>query len=310
MPNIILIGGAKRVTLAEQITALFASVGENVKFISVEKDAGFYPISSVASVVGGPSFSSAAFSPFIADLAERNNALPVCCMDAAIPHLSLLRGRDTQRVKYVAHTQEAAQACLDKLLTHRLCAARSLPMPKHYAPGEAMPAELIIKPRRGFGSRGISFCGRSDMRVVPDHGPDFVYQERIYGQETTHDLYVDACGEITISSRDRLAVCDGEVSHCLVRSPTAAESRLLKRIAQTGLFWGPLTVQTFSTSSDDVLITEINARLGGGVTASIAAGAPILEKYFEEAFGIEFPKRRLRQLEMKRAFRDTYNFTS
>jgi carbamoylphosphate synthase large subunit len=306
MANIVMIGGARRVTLAEQMKALFESTGAALEIISVERDSSFYPISEVATVVEGPDFQDQTFSAFLEALANKHNALPVGCMDAALPHVSALRGRKVGQTLIVAHEPEAAQICLDKRLTHLFCVKEGIDSPKHFTVGEPIDLDFVSKPARGFGSKGVSFHRAADFKFVPDLGSDFVYQEKLCGLETTHDLYIDSAGGVTASSRDRFKVIDGEVDHCIVRCPSPDEQMVFDKIAATGLFWGPLTVQTFKTDDGQILLTEINARLGGGATASIAAGVPILEKYFEEAFGVTFPQRPIQRLELKRARRDFY----
>ena len=119
------------------------------------------------------------------------------------------------------------------------------------------------------------------------------------------DSYIASNGKVYASSRDRLAVIDGEVDHCVVRLPTDKEVSIFKKISDSGLFYGPITVQTINFNGDIFLI-EINARFGGGVTASVAAGFPGIELLLFETFGIKMPHKEFKNLEMKRARRDFY----
>jgi predicted ATP-grasp superfamily ATP-dependent carboligase len=308
MNKIILLGGAKRATLVEQISELLKSIGQEVEFISIERDCSFYPISKYAEIIEGPSFQNDSFFIFFESLIRKRNALPIGCMDESLKYIAKLRGKKYQGLTIVGHDEMATGICLDKRLTEKFCNNLNIQTPRTYNPGEIMDTDLIIKPARGFGGKGIIVCRKDEFFEVPDYGSENVYQEKIDGVETTHDLYIDKHGDFVASSRDRLAVIDGEVDHCIVRQPVLEEKEIFKKIASTGLFWGPLTVQTFMTKNNDCLLIEINARLGGGVTASIAAGVPILEKYLAEAFELDFPVRPFRQLEMKRARRDFYKF--
>ena len=308
MINIVLVGGAKRITLVQQISDIVGSINEEVSFISVERDLGFYPISKYAQVMEGPSFQDEKFSLYLKNLVNTYSSLPIACMDAALPFISELRGRIYENVQVIAHTTTAAELCLDKRLTEKFCQESGIQTPATYLPNQAMNDDVIIKPAKGFGGRGIIICAVDNHKVVPDYGPDYIYQKMIIGQETTHDLYISKGGEFIASSRDRLAVVDGEVDHCVVREPHNLEMEIFRKIVNTGLFWGPITVQTIATQTGECILIEINARLGGGVTASIAAGIPIIEKYLEEAFGIKFPVRQIRKLEMKRARNDFYRF--
>jgi carbamoyl-phosphate synthase large subunit len=308
MISLVLLGGAKRVTLVEKIIELLESINQKATIYSVERDESFYPISKYAKIIRGPSFNDDGFTSFLSDFVNGNNAIPIGCMDAALPHISKLQLKNSSDLSIVRHSEEAANLCLDKRLTQEFCEKFKIKIPKSYSPGQVYDKNLIIKPAKGFGGKGIIDCGVDAFDTVPDYGGDFVYQEKIIGQETTHDIYIDSKFNVVASSRDRLAVIDGEVDHCIVRVPNKNEMEMFEKIAKTKLFWGPITVQTFETADKECYLIEINARLGGGVTASIAAGAPILENYLSESFGLKFPIREIKKLEMKRARRDFYKF--
>jgi carbamoyl-phosphate synthase large subunit len=300
----ILLGGARRVTLAEQIRDLLKTVGYEARFLSVEKNTDFYPISGLAKIIAGPSFQDASFSSWLADLLQQHApAIPIACMDAVLPPLAALSGTFSQ---VICSTPEGAQIALDKVATATFCLKNSIPHPELIPDGAVNPCRVSRKPRYGFGSKGLSFHERGE-RIDSDSGK-FIVQTFIAGDETTHDLYINRDGSYVCSSRDRIAVIDGEVDHCRVRHPDAQETAIMAAIAGSGLFFGPLTVQTMRTADAQVFLIEINARLGGGVTASIAAGFPVIEMLLKEAAGLSLPARPRRQLEMKRARRDFYHY--
>lgn len=303
--DFVLLGGARRVTLAEQIKSIVQSAGAEARFFSVERDTGFYPIANIATVIAGPKFTSEEFLPYLQGLLlTMNSPVPVACMDAALPPLSRLRGRRIGQAEIVAPTEEGARIAFNKGLTADFCRAKGILQPRRFSAISEVDRKIIAKPVEGFGGKGIHIIDD----VTCDHAGLFathIVQEFIDGHETTHDLYIGRNNDVIVSSRDRLAVIDGEVDHCIVRKPRAAELSLLKKVADSGLFWGPVTVQTISDGNDTFLI-EINARLGGGVTASIAAGFGVIENYIQDAVGLRPPGRPLRSLEMKRARRDFY----
>jgi len=301
--NVILVGGARRVTLAEQIRDLTKDVLD-IEFISIEKDESFYPISSIAKVIKGPKFGTVEFDEFLYSLLKKGNAIPIMCMDKAIPSLSKLRGMVFSDVTIVAHTLEGALTALDKRKTSDFCKKLGIRHPRIYTNLKEINSKVIVKPIEGFGTRGVFVFDKIDEShacLLNTH----IFQEFIDGQETTHDLYIDSKGKLYVSSRDRLAVIDGEVDHCIVRRPYQDEMEIFKKIASSGLFWGPLTVQTIR-SSEGCFLIEINARLGGGVTASIFAGFPVIELLLKESIGLDIRFRKLKKIEMRRARRDFY----
>lgn len=304
--DIVLLGGARRVTLLEQFQSIAASHGVTARFHSVEKDNGFYPISGYARVLAGPTFAGDQFDRFLdAEFGHMPNLLLVACMDAAIPSMARFAVKQkAQGRKVVAPRLEGAEIALDKALTAKFCAERSIRHPQCFSPHDQFAGRVLAKPKQGFGGKGIYVFDRL-KEVDPALFATHVVQQFVEGPETTHDVYISEDGSFQSSSRVRLAVIDGEVDHCIVRKPTESELSTFRNIAQSGLFEGPLTVQTICQDGEDYLI-EINARLGGGVTASIEAGYPAVELLLAQTFGIEPRIRKFQKLEMKRARRDFY----
>lgn len=304
---VMLLGGAKRVTLVEQIIKLTESF-INLEILSVEKDNGFYPISSVGKIIKGPDFESEEFNEFLMSKLINGITIPIACMDRATPSLAKLRGKKFGEVTIVSSELEGAHIALNKIKTADFCKLIGIPHPKLIQDLNNANEKVIAKPIEGFGSKNIYVLENENLEKMYYRLKDtHIFQEYIDGIETTHDIYVDFNKRIYVSSRDRLAVVDGEVEHCFVRMPNEDELEICSKVASSGLFWGPITIQTIRGISGTFLI-EINARLAGGVTASIAAGFPTIEFFFKESVGIELPIRKFRELEMKRARRDFYRF--
>lgn len=306
--SVVLMGGARRVTLAEQIRQVSNANGLATTFISIERDNGFYPISEIARTVAGPPFGSPHFPGFLEGiLTEVAHPLLIACMDTAVPALASLVGRKFGGSTIVGPSPAGAEIALDKGATSDFCHAYGIAHPNRLAGLDSSAAtKVIAKPLRGFGGKGIVVANNA-QDLAQDIFLTHIVQEFIEGPETTHDVYVTQTNDVDITSRDRLAVIDGEVDHCFVRRPSIRERDLIQRICGTGLFRGPITVQTIR-AKDQVYLIEINARLGGGVTASVAAGASIIENLLADVTGLTFSKREFRPLEMKRARRDFYRY--
>lgn len=305
MKNILLLGGARRVTLAEQLRGILA---EQVRFFSFEKDNGFYPISSIAEVIAAPKFNSSDFDIFLEKFLIENKCTVLGCMDSAIPSIAKIAGHNYGGGKVIGPKIEGALISLNKKSTADFCEKQKIRHPKIFSSQNLLPVTVIAKPVEGFGGKGIHVFNPGEHESLAGLWQTHIVQELIVGQETTHDLYITNDFQVYASSRDRLAVIDGEVDHCIVRLPEVDEMDLFNRIAASRLFIGPLTIQTFRTNSNEVVLIEINARFGGGVTASIAAGFPGMELFAFESFGISIPHRAFKPLEMKRARRDFYRF--
>lgn len=301
--TVIFLGGARRVTLGEQIRDIFLENDFEVSFISVERDEEFYPISSLAKVVKGPSFKEAEFPNWLEELyfsVEHGIIIP--CMDAAIPAVAMLAEKCPG---LVISSFEGSKIALNKFETAKFSLEHSILHPSIFKCTDSYEGKVIVKPIEGFGAKGISYFDR--LTDVPkEFFQTHIVQQFVRGEEVTHDLYVTADGRYECSSRDRLSVIDGEVDHCIVRKSSINEKAMFSKIVQTNLFRGPITVQTIENDGKIFLI-EVNARFGGGVTASIAAGFPGIEKLVEEYFNVKLKERvRYSMLEMKRARRDFY----
>lgn len=305
--DFVLLGGARRVTLAEQIRGIASSNGIMSRFYSIERDKGFYPISGVASVIAGPRFKSDEFDAFLTDtMGQRANPVLLACMDLAVHPLAAIVGKRFGASVVIGPTAAGARIAGDKALTAEFCKAAGIVHPRQYLDRSEIDGKVIAKPREGFGGKGITVALSADdidLTLFQTH----VIQDFIEGPETTHDVYIATDGRISIGSRDRIAVVDGEVDHCVVRAPTNEEQAMISQIVASGEFAGPITVQTIR-GQDSLYLIEINSRLGGGVTASIAAGVPIIERLLSDATGQLIGERDFRPLEMKRARRDFYRF--
>ncbi len=100
------------------------------------------------------------------------------------------------------------------------------------------------------------------------------------------DCYVTGNGEIiSIVPRIRLEVSGGEVLNSMTKRDKELIS-LSTKILQSGSFSGPITIQYIrDKDTDQTYVMEINPRLGGGVIASIEAGANIPQYILTEYKG-------------------------
>jgi carbamoyl-phosphate synthase large subunit len=102
--------------------------------------------------------------------------------------------------------------------------------------------------------------------------PNPILQEFIAGSEITTDLICDVNGDVLgIVSRKRIEVKSGEV----LKGVTIYDRRIVDAcllIAKELPVIGPITIQCINCENK-LYFTEINARLGGGIPLSIAAGA-------------------------------------
>lgn len=155
---------------------------------------------------------------------------------------------------------ETIAVCADKWEFYQYFLARGIPLPR-----TSLHCEYpLIKPRRGHGGIGVF---RTDQDVDMTGR---ISQEFLEGVEFSTDVLCDLQGRIiTRAIRKRLRVEFGvSVAGLTVDDPEI--SGIVDRICALLLFHGPINIQ-FIRTSRGVFCTEINPRLSGGLSMSMAA---------------------------------------
>jgi carbamoyl-phosphate synthase large subunit len=175
----------------------------------------------------------------------------------------------------------AIEACLDKAVFCKVLAGHGIPVPRTWLPGQISrvppSCPLVVKPRRGQGSKNVMFCSTRDQaRVLCELIPDPVIQERVDGQEFTADCLVSRDGRASVIVRHRLVVKGGlSMVSRTVRDDQAAD--LVRQALAVIGATGPCCVQGIIAGhgTPRVQLLEANARFAGAFAASEAAGADL-----------------------------------
>lgn len=163
---------------------------------------------------------------------------------------------------------ETVAICQDKWETYRFFVANHIPTPRTSLEHEYE----LIKPRIGRGGSGI-------RKVHPGEPVDMqgcISQEIVTGEEFSVDALCDLDGNIIyIVPRKRLVVESGlSVKGQVVHDPLIEQ--YVRQILMSARFVGPVHIQCFRTSHG-ISFTEINPRIAGGLSLSMAA----TENWFE-----------------------------
>ncbi|MDE7152083.1 MAG: ATP-grasp domain-containing protein [Candidatus Amulumruptor sp.] len=291
MPKIgvLYLGGAKRLTVTDLLKQAYASLGYTVDAYSYELSEE-EPIASSATVIIGKRWSD---PDVYADLERIIDSYGITVLlpfvDGAIEIAArIAERRDDIYVPGCSST--LSSALFDKAASERLFAAAGVDIPATYTPGGTPAFPLIAKPRCGSASRGILVVrDDSDLRAIAD--PDnYLIQEYIEGaEEYTVDCFIDRSKKIcALSPRRRIATLGGEVVRTVTVDIPALTAASRRTIEHLGLR-GAVTLQ-YLHGGGRFLLMEINPRLGGGVTASIAAGADITRMIAAESTGNPVPE--------------------
>ena len=188
--------------------------------------------------------------------------------------------------------EQILDICKDKEETYNYFLNSEINIPKVYCEseiqdiikyGDINKLPLIIKPKDGMGSDGVyKINNLHELKFFKEYVKNGMIQEYIDGEEYTVDTLVDLKGNpVYVVPRKRLEVRAGEV----VKSSTVKDKKIIDETLKViehlnklrdkkGLaLLGPLTIQFFKKSNEEVYLLEINPRFGGGVPLSFEAGA-------------------------------------
>lgn len=244
-----------------------------------------------------PRCTDEAFLPAIRDVCARHDiGLIVPTIDTELPvYAAAAEALRADGIVVSIPGPDAVTIGGDKVETHRWLVAQGFPTVATTTPGEALadrdawPFPLVLKPRAGSSSIGVSVAHDVAHLTARADEPDLVVQERAEGVEFTADAFVDGQGRCRcVVLRQRIEVRAGEVSKG--RTVRWAEAQaLVARVAEAlpGAY-GAITVQFFARDRDpaSMRVIEINPRYGGGFPLSWEAGAHFCRWTLEELLGL------------------------
>ena len=149
---------------------------------------------------------------------------------------------------------------------------------------QASDGSIILKPTFGAASQGIRIMrDREIPEIIPE---GFGAQRFIEGDEFTLNLFFDPQGNCqAIIPHKRLATRDGEISNGItVDDPALMELGKTFAASTEGQARGPINFQVMrKTATQQVWITDINPRFGGGYPLTHKAGGHFT-RWIVEAF--------------------------
>lgn len=286
--NILFLGGAKRVSLAEHLINAGKRLDIDISIYSYELDEKV-PLASVGTILKGKKWSDAGLFSDLHKQIERNNiSIVLPFVDPAIEVADLLKEGNNELFVPTCG-RDICSIMFDKLLSEKWFIEKGLPIPPSYSKNDVIIFPVIVKPRRGSASKGILVIDDAGQWDKLENKDDYVIQQYIVDREEyTVDCYVTTTGKIiSIVPRLRIQTAGGEV----MNSETRRDNDLIElsvKVLKSGDFKGPVTIQYLrDKKTGAIYIMEINPRLGGGVITSIEAGADITEFMLRDYLGEE-----------------------
>ncbi len=184
------------------------------------------------------------------------------------------------------------EVCLDKLSLADRCAG-VLPVPRTELLGPAAAVgrryPVVVKPRRGAGSRGISFVGSEAELLALGSDDTRLVQDMLPGAEFSVDVFADLAGHVVAAvPRSRLRV-DSGVS---VAGATLHDEELeqaARRVAEAIGLTTVANVQLRRDRDGRAALLEVNPRFPGAMPLTIAAGVDMPSLTLDAVLGMPTP---------------------
>jgi carbamoyl-phosphate synthase large subunit len=267
-------GGPAAVSVMKSLSA-----DPSVSLVAADMDpwaAGLYLVPPDARTLvpagSDPGFADVALARCLAMGADV--LIPTC--DAELLPLGRARaGFREAGVELLLAPDRALDVCLDKLALVERCAGR-VPVPRTERLDQADPGlwtyPVMVKPRRGSGSRGISMVGSAQELAEMQASADYLVQEYLPGTEYSIDVLADVTGHVVASVPRVRERVDSGVS---VAGRTLHDAELERLGADMAVVTGltyVANVQFRRDASGRPALLEVNPRFPGTMPLTVASG--------------------------------------
>jgi carbamoyl-phosphate synthase large subunit len=141
--------------------------------------------------------------------------------------------------------------------------------------GQGVKFPLFIKPRKGSGGTDTYVVrNHEELAFFSRYVENPIIQTLLPGPEITVDAIVGRSGDLlALTQRKWLLIRSGEVSRGVTVFEPQVDS-IVRAVVSELKPRGPVTIQTM-WDGEQFCVNEINARMGGGLPLSVAAGVPV-----------------------------------
>jgi carbamoyl-phosphate synthase large subunit len=266
---------------------LFTCAGQRVDIVTAFKQAGAETVAVDVNPLAPalyhadqhalvPPYGSEGYVSRLAELVQEHGiglVVPLTDLDMTV----LAEHRDELGATVLLPDAEVVERANDKYATHLFLERHGIDSPAAWLP-EELPADLpfpvLVKPRRGFGSRNIFVASdhvELDFHLARTPVASFVEQV-CRGEEFSIDVFCDLEGTCLNSIPRTMIESKGGES---IKGMTIRDEQLIelgRRVAEAMGVKGPATIQCFRTAPGRHEVTDVNLRFGGAFPLPLAAG--------------------------------------
>jgi carbamoyl-phosphate synthase large subunit len=208
-----------------------------------------------------------------------------------LDHLVLAESRDRLSGAVVlVPGPETIRRCEDKYLAHEFFDQVGIGSPPTWLPDDLpvdAPYPVLVKARRGFGSRHIyRAANRAELDFFLDYTTaDSMVQVQCRGEEFSIDVFCDLEARCLAAIPRTMIESKGGES---IKGMTIKDDELIAfgcRVAEALRIIGPANVQCFREPDGELQVTDVNPRFGGGFPLPTAAGSGYPELALQLANG-------------------------
>jgi carbamoyl-phosphate synthase large subunit len=292
-------------------TVLFTCAGQRVDIVTAFREAGATAVAADVNELAPalyaahlreivPPVADPGYVAALAALVEKHGAELVVPL-ADLDHSILAARRDELGALVLLPGPETIALSEDKFAAHRFFQESGLPTPATWL-SDALPADVpypvLVKARRGFGSRHI-------YRAHDGEELDFhlrhtlvesMVQQACQGVEFSIDVFCDLEARCLNAIPRTMIESKGGES---IKGMTIRDVELIdhgRRVAEAMRIVGPANIQCFREPDGSLPVTDVNPRFGGGFPLPTAAGSRYPELALALARG-ERPEPRLGEFE-------------
>jgi carbamoyl-phosphate synthase large subunit len=197
---------------------------------------------------------------------------------ADLDHLILAQARGRLGALVLLPGIETIRLCADKYLAHCFFEEHGLPTPATWLPDAlppALPFPVLVKARRGFGSRHIYRAGdHTELDFFLGHtSVESMVQAVCGGEEFSIDVFCDLDARCVNAIPRTMIQSKGGES---IKGVTIKDGALIehgRRVAEALRIVGPANIQCFREADGSLQVTDVNPRFGGGFPLPTAAGS-------------------------------------